>query len=167
MSLSTKSFLLTSTQQSPFIRAGEVVHLAIFPVYCPEPALLTHTSPAFTHSSATAVHVRPHRSAVPVWIRVGLLDQPVVLPLPQTAAILAPSARGRLVVTTASGWSTAASLLGVDPDDGGLVVSYGADHHCYIFIFTIIRTGVLANGDVEIDLRGKVNNLVNSNWGML
>ena len=56
---------------------------------------------------------------------------------------------------TVSLWSTTAATFRVDPDDSGLIVTHRADYNCYIFIFTIISTGVLTNGDIEVSLQGK------------
>lgn len=58
--------LLTTAQQFSVVRAGEVVYLAVFPVYHPKPALVADTFSTFTHSLTAAVHVRPFCSAAPV-----------------------------------------------------------------------------------------------------
>lgn len=56
-----------------------------------------------------------------------------------------------LVVVAALGGATAAATLGADADQRGLVVADGPDHHRHFFF--VVKAGVEANGDVEVDLR--------------
>lgn len=145
----------TSTQQSTFIWTGKVVHLTVFPMYCPKPALLTRTLPTVTHSATTAVHIRPICSAVPSWIWILNLSEICALLL--AGAMLKLGAWRLVVVMTVSRLSTSAVTFRVNPDDSGLVVTDRADHYFDIFIFIVTRAGAQANCDIEVDLYGKTD----------
>lgn len=151
---------LTSTQQSLFIRTGEVIHLTVFSIYYPKPALLAHTPPTLTHSSTTAVHIRTIWSALPVWISIWVLNQPMIWPLLLFGTVLGPTARWLVVIMTASCWSTTAVTFRVNPNNSRFIVTYRANSHSYIFIFTVVRASTHANGDVEVNLHGKIYTLV-------
>lgn len=128
----------TSTQQSPEVRTREVVFLTVFSVDCPQPALLTHTPPAFTNSSSAADHVRPFSLASEAWIPLLLVCTFVTLGLAAAMAV--------------SSWSTTAATFGVDPNHSGLIVTHWANCHCYMLIFAISRTGTHTNSDIKVNL---------------
>lgn len=136
---------LTSTQQPPTVRAGEVVHLAVFPIHCPQVGPITHTPPALTHSPTAAVHVSRVWSAVPVQASAGVRKF-LIRPVSHLAA------RRLAVVVATPCRSTAAATFGVDPDHRGFVVTHRANKHFHIFIAAMIGTRSQAKGDLKVGL---------------